>query len=360
MPSFGSINLRTDLLEGDYSAATFNTALTDPTIAAQFTELVNSYVSAETLANSTVALPVILGSANARTIAANGPAFLRACANSGYATHQLVTTVNGADLFALVLTDTTGHRFSHWRNISANYNRLKMYVNATGSRLRRQIFTTSGTWTLPNTLRAMSIFAVGGGGGSRNFWAAGAGGGGEIVCLNVVELPNTDQMVTIGAGGVGGTSGSPGGNTSVGTLINAIGGNGSGGSSIGGAGGGTTTNGGYKSFTDWEDPLDAVFQCVSASQKGGAGGNHGFDIGQAGEDGLPGTGGRPGFTTPSTGAQPGRRFGGGGGGTGSTRPGYGFDGVSTGGVSAAANSGAGAGGRSASGGSGIVVIYWLE
>ncbi|MEJ5201900.1 MAG: glycine-rich domain-containing protein [Anaerolineales bacterium] len=349
MPSFGSINLRTDLLEGDYSAATFNTALTDPTIAAQFTELVNSCVSAETLANSTVALPVILGSANARTIAANGPAFLRACANSGYATHQLVTTLNGANLFALVLADTTGHRFSHWRNISANYQRLKTYVNATGSRLRRQTFTTSGTWTLPATLRAMSIFAVGGGGGSENY-SEGGGGGGEIVCANVVELPNTNQMVTIGAGGTGGqNTGSPGGNTSVGTLINAIGGNGTT-SSIGGAGGGTTTNGGYKSFTDWEDPLNAVFQCVSASQKGGDGGNYGSGIGKAGGDGLPGTGGRPGFTVPWTAAQPGRRFGGGGGGYG--------DGPY--GVSADANSGAGAGGRYANGGSGIVVIYWLE
>lgn len=350
MPSLGSINLRTDLLEGDYSAATFNTALTDPTIAAQFTELVNSYVSAETLANSTVALPVILGSANARTIAANGPAFLRACANSGYATHQLVTTVNGANLFALVLKDTTGHRFSHWRNISANYQRLKTYVNATGSLLRRQIFTTSGTWTLPATLRAMSIFAVGGGGGSQAYDVLdGGGGGGEIVCVNVVALPNTDQMVTIGAGGgISTYSGLPGGNTSVGTLINAIGGNG--GTNIGGAGGGTTKNGGYKSFTDWEDPLDAVFQCVSASQKGGTGGNYGNGIGQAGGDGLPGTGGRPGFSAPQTSAQPGRRFGGGGGGQG----------VEVSGVSASANSGAGAGAGASNGGSGIVVIYWLE
>ena len=99
MPSLTAIGLRTALLSGTYTAGTFETALATASTAAAFTELVNTYGSAEILVNSTVALPVITGASTARTIAGNGPAFLRACANSSYATEQLVTTTNGAALF---------------------------------------------------------------------------------------------------------------------------------------------------------------------------------------------------------------------------------------------------------------------
>lgn len=370
MPSLTAIGLRTALLSGTYTAGTFETALATASTAAAFTELVNTYGSAEILVNSTVALPVITGASTARTIAGNGPAFLRACANSSYATEQLVTTTNGAALFGIVLRDNTGGKFSHWRDISGNYTRIKAWVNASGSKLKSQSFTSSGTWTKPTTLYAMSIFAVGGGSYGGYSTAGGAGGsGGEIECVNVpfASLPGANQTVTIGTGGTNGRSGTPltpnGGNTTVGSLITASGATAPGNSSTPTAGGGTTTNGGYASFTEWESPLIAAWQCINASQQGGAGGagsGSGVSVGSPGASGLPGSGGNPGYGTPTTRPQAGKSYGGGGGGEADT----GFVSVP---ADATANSGGGGAGADTSiasnsghGGSGIAVIYWLE
>ena len=365
MPSLTAIGLRTALLSGTYTAGTFETALATASTAAAFTELVNTYGSAEILVNSTVALPVITGASTARTIAGNGPAFLRACANSSYATEQLVTTTNGAALFGIVLLDSTGGKFSHWRDISGNYTRIKSWVNASGSKLKSQSFTSSGTWTKPTTLYAMSIFAVGGGGSGSAYsnGSGSGGGGGEIECVNVAfgSLPGANQTVTIGAGGASVSSpsnGNPGTNTTVGSLITASFGSG-GLSASGGTGGGTTANGGYVNFTEWEQPLFAAFQCVNAAQKGGNGGRgrgSASAVGTKGSDGLPGSGGNPAYDTPDTTSEGGKLYGGGGGGF--------CDNIAANGGSAAANTGGGGGGfglaAGGAGGSGIAVIYWLE
>lgn len=354
MPSLTAIGLRTALLSGTYTAGTFETALATASTAAAFTELVNTYGSSEILVNSTVALPVITGSSTARTIAGNGPAFLRACANSSYATEQLVTTTNGAALFGIVLRDNTGGKFSHWRDISGNYTRIKAWVNATGSKLKSQTFTSSETWTKPTTLYAMSIFAVGGGGkGSADDYGGGAGGG-EIECVNVAfaSLPGANQTVTIGSGST--STASSGGDTTVGSLITASGGA-STATTTGAAGGGTTANGGYINFTEWESPLFAAFQCVNAAQKGGNGASGSATTNLPGSDGLPGTGGNPAYLSPNTLSTGGRAYGGGGG--------AGVNGSSTGGAASANTGGGGGGGTGAAGGnggSGIAVIYWLE
>lgn len=355
MPSISALQMRTALLSGTYTAVTFQTALATAANSAAFTELANSYGSAEMLVNSTTAFPVIAGSSTARTIATNAPAFLRACANSGYATEQLVTTADGAELFGIVLRDTTGSRFSHWRNLTNNYNLIKSFVNKSGSKLKSQTFTSTGTWTAPASIKAMSVFGVGGGASGRaNTSGGGGGGGGEIECLNVplASLPSTNQTVTIGAGGTSGSSGI-GGNTTVGALFTA-----SGATFGSGAGGGSTTNGGYINFTDWESPFTAAFQCFNASQKGGTQTIPGTSgtLGGPGGDGLPGSGGNPSYD--STGSTGGRAYGGSGGSAGQTS--------NLGGNNASANTGGGGGGADSAGtyagdgGSGIAVIYWLE
>lgn len=357
MPSISALQMRTALLSGTYTAVTFQTALATAANSAAFTELANSYGSAEMLVNSTTAFPVIAGSSTARTIATNAPAFLRACANSGYATEQLVTTADGAELFGIVLRDATGSRFSHWRNFTNNYNLIKSFVNKSGSKLKSQTFTSTGPWTAPASIKAMSIFGVGGGASGVASSSGGrGGGGGEIECLNVpfASLPSTNQTVTIGAGGTAGSLGI-GGNTTVGALFTASGAT-WGGSSIGG---GSTTNGGYINFTDWEEPFTAAFQCFTASQQGGSSSSEASTtLGGAGGDGLPGSGGNPSYD--SVGATAGRAYGGAGGTAASTS--------SSSGSAAAANTGGGGGGSDSggvptygqNGGSGIVVIYWLE
>ena len=359
MPSILALNMRTALLSGSYTAVTFETALATATNAAAFTELVNIYTSSEMLVNSTTAFPVIIGSSTARTISSNGQAFLRACANSGYATEQLVTTANGAALFGIVLRDNSGSRFRHWRDYTANYNRIKGFVNKSGSKLKSQVFTSTAVWSPTFPLQAMSIFGVGGGSsGYRDTLGGVGGGGGEIECINIDQgsLPSVNQTVTIGSGGV---FASPQGvATTVGSLFTA-----SGGilnfAPVGGVGGGSTTNGGYINFTDWENPLTAAFQCFSASQQGGNGGAAvNAILGLPGKDGLPGSGGNPSYgTTSGEQAAGGRAYGGGGGSAGGT---------STTSGAADANTGGGGGGSdgaaavAANGGSGIAVIYWLE
>lgn len=98
-------------------------------------------------------------------------------------------------------------------------------------------FNTSGTWTRPEGLgdnTAVTVEAWGGGGGGNGSTAAfsrGAGGGGGGYSTRVFRLADlaANVTVTIGAGGagvVGNSDGSNGGNTSFGTHLTAFGGGG--------------------------------------------------------------------------------------------------------------------------------------
>lgn len=359
MPSSEAITLRAGLLSGDIDGTELQSRLTtESSQLAAFTELCNARGSFEAIANSSTALPEVLASAAARSVAVASPVALRVMASSTYATGQLVTTANGALLFAEVLKDTTGGRYSHWRNIAVNYTRLKSYVNAAGSKLKRQLFTGSGTWTAPATTLAWSAFAGGaGGGGGIDGSGGGGGGGGALVTVNFASsIPSTNQSVTIPSGGTA-DSATQASSTTIGSIVTAVGGFGST-TTAAGAGGGTTAGGGYLAMSDI-DVNNAAWQAINATQAGGAGGAGNIVanvLGAAGSDGFPRTGGAPGFVTPNTLSQPGTAFGGGGGGACDTA------GIT--GNSAAANSCAGGSGARTSGagtgGSGYAVIYWLE
>lgn len=103
-----------------------------------------------------------------------------------------------------------------------------------------QIFTTSGTYTPTPGMVTCIIEAVGGGGGggfaaatgSGQVGIAGGGGSGAYAMgrFTAVDI-GASKAVTIGAGGAGGTNGlsSPGGATSVGSLVVCPGGLGTGG-----------------------------------------------------------------------------------------------------------------------------------
>lgn len=114
----------------------------------------------------------------------------------------------------------------------------------------QQIFTGSGTWTRPDGVVTVRVFCIGGGGGSgasatTNAGGGSGGGGGEYV--EGVVTVSGNITVTIGGGGAGassgsGLAGSPGGNSSFGSLIVANGGTGGIGG-IPGAGGAGGTGG---------------------------------------------------------------------------------------------------------------------
>ena len=102
-------------------------------------------------------------------------------------------------------------------------------------------FTASGTWTKPDNLKEIVVFAVGSGGGggsgrststANNCRGGGAGGGGAFVNYRIsASLLSSSEAVVIGNGGAGGAgalnavgaSGSNGGDVSFGSFVIAKG-----------------------------------------------------------------------------------------------------------------------------------------
>jgi hypothetical protein len=156
-----------------------------------------------------------------------------------------------------------------------------------------QVFTASGSCTVPAGMTRLFIHAHGGGGGGGKDSAtegAGGGGGGSYCGGPVTVTPGQTLTVTIGAGGAGattnGASGIAGSDTEVtGSGISglkALGGSG-GGPEAGGAGGGTnfcTLTGAVK-YAGGDGG-----ESTSADQDAGAGGGGGSSFGGAGDAGI--------------------------------------------------------------------------
>ena len=180
-----------------------------------------------------------------------------------------------------------------------------------------QVFTTSGTFTVPPCITSIQVQSWGGGGagagslsGFTNNAGGGGGGGGYTINPAVAVVSGSTYPVTVGLGGVISlkNNGGNGGSSSFNGMVVAAGGSGGtvwnnigAGNGTGGAGGvGGTYNGGS-----------------------GAGGDHpnfgGGGGGGAGSSGNGGNAGTPTNATPGTGG-PGLQPGGGGG-TGSSSAG---------------------------------------
>lgn len=239
--------------------------------------------------------------------------------------------------------------------------------------LRKDYFTSNGTWTAPAGVTTIICSAYGGGGGGggggcanpsyNNQPTGGAGGGGSKNCISIITVvPGTTYTINIGAGGNGGSgavasssgndgsNGATGGNTEFKngstTLFFAAG-------AIGGTAGHQEC-----SNTSWggsSNPFDAT----GASSAGrsyityGYGGDSKIVTNTAGKAGGVNENGT--YTGGSGGTHSGANFIGAGSGGGAGFGGNGANGgagASTGngpsGSSASANSGAGGGGGGAS------------
>lgn len=208
--------------------------------------------------------------------------------------------------------------------------------------------STSGTWTVPCDVTAISVEVYGGGGGAGgggggsnggvcNTYGGGAGGGGGYSTITINVIPGSIFNYTAATGGCGGSNGadlSDGGN--------------------GNAGGNSTFSG-----------LDALGNSISLIANGGAGGTGGDGCNVLGNGGGNGSGGAGGTASGGTTNLAGTSGGNGSGATGGTGgatsgPNGGIGGIPNNGAGGSYGGG-GAGGGDSSGGrgaaGGILVTY---
>jgi hypothetical protein len=229
-----------------------------------------------------------------------------------------------------------------------------------------QTFTSGGTWTKPARGRLAFIECWGGGGGGGGGLGGGGGGGGGLYVSAWIPLSSlgATETVTVGAGGAARTTdgvGNNGGNTTLGTLVTAYGGQGGGSGSTalnanpGGAGGGSTNtsadvaeNRGLNGAGTGGWTNASVILESGVSPAGGGGGMAAASRSGKGADSTYGGAGGGGCASPSPGSNGGVSNIGGNGGAGAyganatngTQPGGGG-----GGVRGTGNTGAGGDGK---------------
>jgi hypothetical protein len=240
------------------------------------------------------------------------------------------------------------------------------------------VFTSNGAWTVPSGVTSVTVLVVGGGGGgggNSGFGGAGGGGGGVVYSANYAVTPGENIAITIGSGGIGagrgdGGSGANGGNSYFGSLVAYGGGGGAygnNGGGNGGSGGGTANSANsYGLGTPGQGNNGGVSAAWGCSG-GGGGGSVG---GNADSSRLKGGNGGAGYYSAITGT--GQYYGGGGGGWGYSNSGAaGSGGGGRGGTNGTpatagtANTGGGGGGGGTTGtgqngGSGIVIVTWID
>lgn len=124
---------------------------------------------------------------------------------------------------------------------------VKAYVDAAAI-AGSELFTSSGTFTVPTGVTRVFVTMIGGGGGgakgqsSGNNGSGGGGSGAIFINFPFTVIPAAELTVTVGAGGAGSTTTAAGatGATSVFDSLNTVGGAGGVFGGVGGAGGGST------------------------------------------------------------------------------------------------------------------------
>ena len=150
---------------------------------------------------------------------------------------------------------------------------------------RGQVFTSSGTFTVPTGVTSVKVTVVGGGGGggfgATSSGGGGGGGGGGVAVEFVTGLtPGGTVAVTVGAGGA--INGGTGGTSSFGAFCSATGGGGGSANSVGnaaGGGGGSGSGGDYNLTGGRGGALSGgAFVSGAGGASGGGGAQDSFKI----------------------------------------------------------------------------------
>lgn len=352
------------LLGGNITSVQLESAITtNDSFNGAWKRLLRSGTIKSLIANTT-AFGIIAGSATAF-------GDLLTIAGTQLAASDSATTAISNDSNAIKTVVTSATHLNLWNNVPANKTRLQARINASGSKLKRQVWKTSGTWTAPVTpIVALSVFAIGGGGnGGNGGWdggstrgEAGSGGSGAEASTKsaTTSLPTTNQTVTVGSAAAA---------SSFGSFLTAAAG-------VSGSKGGSTTSGGGSDVSSiYDSDLEnAIYQPTTASKQGGNGANGGLSSGNvngsAGIGGLSGSGGiagtQNGSSCTNAGAGAGLTSGGGSGAIiypGGASAANGADATNIadqygcGGGGGSGTAGASSGGVGAPG---AVVAYWVE
>lgn len=262
-----SENIAGLLASGAMNSSALQTALANNAKEAGFMLLCQDRFLVRSVMESSAGVTAVLGSALAKAILLTSESAMTTIAESDRITELLVSSAAGA----LTIVDTD--LFLYYRRSYNNYRLLKQFINASGSKLKKQTFTSSGTFTLPGSgLAGLYIVGVGKGGTGASTGTRTGGGGAETKGLKITSLPVSNQTVTIGSGAA-----------TVGAIFSAAAGqNGA----DGGAGGGTTS-GLSASLLD-KNILDVPWYQGDFTVKGGDGGDN---AGNDGEAGFSGSGG---------------------------------------------------------------------
>jgi hypothetical protein len=190
--------------------------------------------SAAVLTNAT-GLPLTTGVTGTLPVANGGTGATTLTANN-------VLLGNGTSALQVVAPGTTGNLLTSNGTTWTSSAPPTSYAG-----LRSQVFTSSGTFTIPSGITSCKVSLVGGGGagggysasGSQSTGGSGGGAGGAVKWFSSLTSGNT-LTVTVGAagainGGTGGTSSVASGTQTI-TTVSATGG-------VGGASGGTNTVG---------------------------------------------------------------------------------------------------------------------
>lgn len=211
----------------------------------------------------------------------------------------LIGNTTGNTLAKATLTAGTG--------ISITNGAGAITVTSTVAPTGSQVFTTSGTFTIPANVTSVKVTVIGGGGGGGaangdpgcGGASGGGGGGGGVAIRQVTGLtPGNTVTVTVGGGGTGGTTGvgGSGSTSSFGAHASATAGGGGGsatpsgfgtaGSSGSGASGDVNLSGFRVSTTTSYPGMAAVFGGVALPPAASAAGTAAVNTGSGGSGGV--------------------------------------------------------------------------